>query len=166
MLKHVRWIRNQFAHEIGTLESDICTINDLNYIKDFYDRIQNGTDPFTLIRKAKKSVQRQPRTKKAKNSPLLLEIVVPIITVVVISAILILSRVFGGRFFGIMTSITVLISFRQVNLQKEITDDFKIGIFGAIPALAAVIIYALGFIVSFVSDCHHLKYGMLIPYML
>ena len=57
MLKHVRWIRNQLAHEVGTLEAGICQIDDLNYIKDFYNRILNGTDPFTCIRKAKEIEQ-------------------------------------------------------------------------------------------------------------
>lgn len=52
-LKHVRWVRNQLAHEVGTLNSDICTEDDLDWIQSFYNRIMNGSDPFTVIRKAK-----------------------------------------------------------------------------------------------------------------
>ena len=52
-LKHIRWVRNQLAHEVGTLNSDICSEEDLTYVKSFYSRIIGGNDPFTLIRKAK-----------------------------------------------------------------------------------------------------------------
>lgn len=52
-LKHVRWIRNQLAHEVGSLNSDICTEDDLDWVQSFYNRILNGSDPFTIIREAK-----------------------------------------------------------------------------------------------------------------
>ena len=52
-LKHVRWVRNQLAHEVGTLNSDICTEDDLYWVQSFYNRIINGSDPFTVIRKSK-----------------------------------------------------------------------------------------------------------------
>ena len=52
-LKHVRWVRNQLAHEVGTLNSDICTEDDLDWVQSFYNRILNGSDPFTIIREAK-----------------------------------------------------------------------------------------------------------------
>lgn len=52
-LKHVRWVRNQLAHEVGTLNSDICTEDDLDWVQSFYNRIMDGSDPFTVIRKAK-----------------------------------------------------------------------------------------------------------------
>ncbi|MBQ9735193.1 MAG: hypothetical protein IJV96_00215 [Clostridia bacterium] len=58
-LKHVRWVRNQLAHEVGTLESDICTEEDLAWVESFYERIINGTDPFTLLRKAKEEEARR-----------------------------------------------------------------------------------------------------------
>lgn len=51
-LKHIRWVRNQLAHEVGTLNSDICTQDDLDWVQSFYSRIMNGSDPFTIIRKA------------------------------------------------------------------------------------------------------------------
>lgn len=52
-LKHVRWVRNQLAHEVGILNSDICSDDDLNWVQSFYDRIMAGCDPFTVIRKEK-----------------------------------------------------------------------------------------------------------------
>ncbi len=52
-LKHVRWVRNQLAHEVGSLNSDVCTEGDLDWVQSFYNRILNGSDPFTIIREAK-----------------------------------------------------------------------------------------------------------------
>lgn len=49
-LKHVRWIRNQLAHEVGTLNSDICTEADTDWVQSFHNRIIDGSDPFTVIR--------------------------------------------------------------------------------------------------------------------
>ncbi len=57
-LKHVRWVRNQLAHEVGALDSDICTESDIDWVKNFYDRIIDGRDPFTTIRKAKEEEAR------------------------------------------------------------------------------------------------------------
>ena len=38
-LKHFRWLRNQLAHEVGTLNADFCTEEDLALLKKFYSRI-------------------------------------------------------------------------------------------------------------------------------
>lgn len=54
MLKHVRWVRNQLSHEVGTLESDICSWSDLEFVDDFYKRIINTTDPLAMLRQAQK----------------------------------------------------------------------------------------------------------------
>lgn len=51
-LKHVRWVRNQLSHEVGTLESNICSQFDLEFVDDFYERIMNTTDPLAILRKA------------------------------------------------------------------------------------------------------------------
>lgn len=58
-LKHVRWVRNQLAHEVGTLNSDICTEDDLDWVQSFYNGIMNGSDPFSIIRKAKDEERRR-----------------------------------------------------------------------------------------------------------
>ncbi len=54
-LKHVRWIRNQLAHEVGTLTSNICEQSDLDFVKSFYQRILDSTDSLSLLRKARAS---------------------------------------------------------------------------------------------------------------
>lgn len=76
MLKHERWIRNQFSHEVDTLQSDICSQSDLNYVKNFYNLIINCSDPLTILRKEKEKVKRQRfqntsalRTSKSSSDP-------------------------------------------------------------------------------------------------
>ena len=51
-LKHYRWMRNQLAHDIS-IDSDFCEQYDIDWIKNFYESILNGTDPLTLANKAK-----------------------------------------------------------------------------------------------------------------
>ncbi|HBK02072.1 MAG TPA: hypothetical protein DDY77_03480 [Clostridiales bacterium] len=58
-LKHVRWVRNQLSHEVGTLQSDICTQEDLAFVVDFYQRIMSGDDPLTKLRQAKSIAKTQ-----------------------------------------------------------------------------------------------------------
>lgn len=58
-LKHVRWIRNRLAHEVGTLYSDICTESDLYWVQNFHSRIISGSDPFSVIRRSKAEVALQ-----------------------------------------------------------------------------------------------------------
>lgn len=71
-LMHVRWVRNQLAHEVGTLNSDICTEDDLDWVQSFYNRIMNGSDPFTILRKAKEEealrAKQQAQTRRAAVS--------------------------------------------------------------------------------------------------
>lgn len=65
-LKHVRWVRNQLAHEVGTSNSGVCTEEDLIWIENFYSRIINGNDPFSIIVKAKKD-EEQKRKQRSQN---------------------------------------------------------------------------------------------------
>lgn len=51
MLKHVRWVRNKLSHEVGTFQSDICMQSDLDFVKDFYNRIMKCVDPLVQARK-------------------------------------------------------------------------------------------------------------------
>lgn len=48
-LKHLRWVRNQIAHDSGQLQ--FCEEYDLQNITNFYDSIISGQDPLTLLRK-------------------------------------------------------------------------------------------------------------------
>ena len=52
-LKHLRWIRNQLAHEVG-YDSDICSENDYEQLDNFYDDLYNANDPLSLLHTPKK----------------------------------------------------------------------------------------------------------------
>lgn len=58
-VKHLRWMRNNLAHEIS-IDTDFCTQSDIDWVKQFYDSILNGTDPLARIQIAKQ----QTKTKK------------------------------------------------------------------------------------------------------
>ncbi len=59
MLKHVRWVRNQLSHEVGTLQSDLCTQDDLKFVESFHDRILKCTDPSSVLRKEREKARQQ-----------------------------------------------------------------------------------------------------------
>ncbi len=44
-LKHYRHIRNEIAHDVGKNEKNMCTELDVIWIKQFYKRILNTSDP-------------------------------------------------------------------------------------------------------------------------
>lgn len=64
MLKHVRWIRNKLSHEVGSLHSDICTQNDLDFVTNFHNKILNRTDPLAQLRKAEITERKRNITEK------------------------------------------------------------------------------------------------------
>lgn len=61
-LKHMRWLRNQLAHEVGTLDSDLCTKDDIAWVENFHKKILEGNDPLAVVGR----VMRQ--QKKAQNN--------------------------------------------------------------------------------------------------
>lgn len=48
-LKHLRWVRNQIAHDSGQIQ--FCDESDIQYTNAFYDDIVSGHDPLTQLRK-------------------------------------------------------------------------------------------------------------------
>lgn len=50
-LKHIRWLRNQIAHSTGYVE---CTQSDLDWLKDFHNRLLTQQD---LLAKARRVIQ-------------------------------------------------------------------------------------------------------------
>ncbi len=62
MLKRVRWVRNQIAHDSGVYP--LSEPSDLAFVQDFYSRVFAGEDALTLLRKANELIQSrtQPRT--------------------------------------------------------------------------------------------------------
>lgn len=54
-LKHLRWLRNRLAHEVGVLDSDLCTDKDLEWLLAFYNRILQREDPLSLLRRVEEA---------------------------------------------------------------------------------------------------------------
>ena len=50
-LKHIRWLRNQIVHSTGNVE---CTQSDLDWLKDFHNRLLTQQD---LLAKARRVIQ-------------------------------------------------------------------------------------------------------------
>ena len=48
-LKHLRWVRNQLAHDSGQVQ--ICEECDISNVNIFYDSIMFGRDPLTQLRR-------------------------------------------------------------------------------------------------------------------
>lgn len=55
-LKHLRWVRNQIAHDSGQFQ--ICEEYDIQDINEFYDSIISGQDPLTRLHKADAAVKK------------------------------------------------------------------------------------------------------------
>ncbi len=53
-LIRLRHIRNHLAHTEGSFDEELCTRDDVNWIKDFRNRILKQTDPLALLQKYSK----------------------------------------------------------------------------------------------------------------
>ena len=65
-LKHVRWLRNQLAHEVD-FETNIVEHSDLNFVNDFYDSVINLSDALSLLQKSKGKLFSVKQSKNNKN---------------------------------------------------------------------------------------------------
>lgn len=63
-LKHLRWIRNQLSHEVG-FDSDLCGIDDYNWLLSFRDRLYSADDPLARLNKAEAANRQRPAVKPA-----------------------------------------------------------------------------------------------------
>ena len=54
-LKNARNIRNELAHSRNSMTVDICSQEDIDFVRSFRARILNQTDPLSLLRKKLKS---------------------------------------------------------------------------------------------------------------
>lgn len=52
MLNRVRWIRNQFSHEMS-FDSDICEESDQKWLVSFYKRLLASSDPLSMAERRK-----------------------------------------------------------------------------------------------------------------
>ncbi len=48
-LKHIRHIRNNLAHSEGAFNEEVCTQADIDWIKDFHNRILSQSDPISVL---------------------------------------------------------------------------------------------------------------------
>lgn len=60
-LKHLRWIRNQLAHEVP-INSDICEPGDIEWLQRFYSEMLQGRDCLSLAYKANNCKQASSKT--------------------------------------------------------------------------------------------------------
>ena len=59
-LIRVRKIRNLLSHEVS-IDSDICSQEDYEWLEGFYNRLMTANDPLSLERKQRERSYRQPR---------------------------------------------------------------------------------------------------------
>ena len=52
-LKHIRWIRNQLAHEVS-YDSEICSVNEYEWLEEFYERLLSTEDPLAALKRTEK----------------------------------------------------------------------------------------------------------------
>ena len=67
-LKLARNIRNELAHSRNSMAVDICSEEDIDFIRSFRTRILNQTDPIAMLRK-NSSPPRISSTSKPKQQP-------------------------------------------------------------------------------------------------
>lgn len=67
MLKHLRWLRNQIAHD--TTGNSISTQEDILWAESFYNRIMEQKDPFSQLRKieCRKKKQTSPNSRTVEE---------------------------------------------------------------------------------------------------
>lgn len=58
-LKQIRHIRNYLAHTQGAFDETVCTENDINWIRDFHDRLLNQSDPLAILYQHSKTKQQK-----------------------------------------------------------------------------------------------------------
>lgn len=76
LLKRLRKIRNDLAHEPNTMNSDYATEDDIDDVKEFYNRIIDRKDPISLL--TRKNSKRS-KTKEKPSSILIVAIVIVLI---------------------------------------------------------------------------------------
>lgn len=62
-LKHYRHIRNQISHENYAEEDNMCSVEDTEWIENFYRRLLNQSDPIMLYKEATKPKPKPVNTK-------------------------------------------------------------------------------------------------------
>ena len=69
-MKHVRWVRNQLAHEVGAMDAGICEKEDLLFVCEFYQRILKREDPYAVaLQSIEQETAKTKAPKKKKRAP-------------------------------------------------------------------------------------------------
>lgn len=61
MLKRICWLRNQVAHTVAVTD---CTVGDVEYLRNFHDRLLVQQDPLAILEKVKRKIK-QPTYQRA-----------------------------------------------------------------------------------------------------
>lgn len=72
-LIRLRHIRNQLAHTPGALEEEICTEDDIRWLRDFHKRILQQSDPVAMLYSLSKGKRKKspPPAEDKKDKPAL-----------------------------------------------------------------------------------------------
>ena len=71
-LIHIRHLRNHLAHEPGAFNEELCTNDDIQWVRYLHHGIMNGTDPLTTARKAaQRATYADKKAPTQKNKPML-----------------------------------------------------------------------------------------------
>lgn len=65
-LKHVRWMRNQLAHDVS-IDTDFCEQSDIEWVKWFYNCIIECNDPLAIVYNNKKQLASKKSVIDKKN---------------------------------------------------------------------------------------------------
>lgn len=67
-LKHYRWIRNRIVHDPGCTAENMCDMNDIQWLDDFYSRIITGKDPIAIYHKKTNTAKLQNKEKTYQST--------------------------------------------------------------------------------------------------
>ena len=67
-LKNIRWIRNRLVHDRDSFESDLVNEKDIEWMRTFYQRIMECTDPFSLLRQTERRSEETAERTESRSS--------------------------------------------------------------------------------------------------
>lgn len=96
-LKHLRYIRNRLTHDTDTLNTQMCTQADIDWLEGFYQKVYSVSDPLSLSLKTKSitknivniNIQNKEKVpvqdnKRTSPIPVFLGVALAIVTVILI----------------------------------------------------------------------------------
>lgn len=83
-LKRYWHIRNLIAHETNVYEEDYCTLEDGNWILDFYQKILTGQDPLSIYQNALKQQESNQKNKYILQIHMIKIMIIMIVTMTMV----------------------------------------------------------------------------------